>query len=169
MDAGANLPSSPGTGRDRAGEAIPSRRNALSRGVTICWRSLPGRALRECPQSISRPRDYRLRAAGGAPDRRPTSSTGASARVRCDALVTRRSGARRPRFGSGRCRIRPIRLGSGDSAATITCSAGSAAGVYAHATPSFRCERRLDALARRKYFIPRGVDVHRPAGPYQNR
>jgi hypothetical protein len=28
--------------------------------------------------------------------------------------------------------------------------------------PSFRCERRPDALARRKYFLPCGIDVHRP-------
>lgn len=34
---------------------------------------------------------------------------------------------------------------------------------------SFRCERRPDALARRKYFLPRGIDVHRPPGPYQDR
>ena len=32
--------------------------------------------------------------------------------------------------------------------------------------PSFRCERRPDALARRKYILPCGIDVHRPSGPY---
>lgn len=32
---------------------------------------------------------------------------------------------------------------------------------------SFRCERPR-SLAPCKYFLPRGIDVHRPAGPYQN-
>jgi hypothetical protein len=53
--------------------------------------SLPGRALKECPQSVSRKRDYRLRAAGGADVRQALLVD----RLASGVTVTCRSGARR--------------------------------------------------------------------------
>jgi hypothetical protein len=158
-------PSSPGTARDsgRRGDSIAAesalawRHNLLTSLPGVHSRGArypsPGRVIIGC---------------GRPPDRCPTSSTGASAGVRCDALVTREI-----RRTPAEVRIWKVPDTADLEVATLQPPLPAVPdrqpGARARDPPSFRCEGCLDALARRKYFIPRGVDVHRPAGPYQNR